>query len=310
MTNDTATPNPGEPSNAPVAGPSTVLQLGAEALREIVEKKATCPFVGTAVATGHLSVRNEAANPLASIEDVRRLGNTGGGDLGDLLVLFASGNHAFMRDPGGRLDQAVPDGLFSLEFPGSEGSHPGHSGILEGDPEQLDSGRLSLPDFERLASRAIGGFVKRSDIGKFIAENLHRDPKSKVFGASVAGLLADDLGQFVASVGPDLLARLRGSNDPNNNPHRELEEKLTKLFGEDNFVGSCGRFGLLFAFLANRPGAREVDGEPALFLEDLRAMFVEKRFPEGWESWRKTRFDWITNSTALMVSAGKAYRAL
>jgi len=283
------------------------IQLDQKALSEIAEKKATCPFIATAVVTGRLPVRNEATNPVASIEDVRRLGNTGGGDLGDLLVLFATGNHAFMRGLTGQLNQKVPDGLFSLDFPGSQGSHPGHSGILEGDPTQLDSGRLSLEDFERLERRAIEGLIRRSDVGKFIAENLHRDPKSKVFGASVARLLADDLGSFVASVGPDLLERLRGSNDVVNGPHRELEEKLTKLLGEDNLVGSCGEYGLMFAFLAHRPGARELDREPALFVEDLRSMFVDKRFPDGWEKWRKTRGDWVTNITALMVSAGKAY---
>jgi hypothetical protein len=284
-----------------------VLQLGPEALSEVVEKKATCPFVGTGVAMGRLPVRNEATNPLASIEDVRRLGNTGGGDLGDLLVLFATGNHAFMRGPDDQLDQKVPDGLFSLEFPGSQGSHPGHSGILEGDPLELDCGRLSLPDFQRLASLAADGLIKRSDVGKFIAENLHRDPKSKVFGASVVELLAHDLGQFVASAGPDLLERLSGSNDKT--LHRELDEKLTRLTGEDNLVGSSGEYGLLFAFLANSPRTKELDGEPALSLEDIESMFVHKRFPEGWESWKKTRTDWVTNSTALMVSAGEAYLA-
>jgi hypothetical protein len=284
-----------------------VIQLDPEALSEIVEKKATCPFIGTAVATGHLPVRNEATNPVASIEDVRRLGNTGGGDLGDLLVLFAAGNHALMRGLTGQLNQKVPDGLFSLEFPGSQGSHPGHSGILEGDPTELDSGRLSLENLGRLERRAINGLIRRSDVGKFIAENLRGDPKSRVFGASVVGLLADDLGSFVTSVGSDLLKRLRGSNDVVNGPHRELEEKLTKLLGQDNLVGSCGEYGLMFAFLVHRPGARELDNEPALFVEDFRSMFVDKRFPDGWERWRKTRADWVTNTTALMVSAGKAY---
>jgi hypothetical protein len=85
------------------------------------------------------------------------LGNSGGGDLGDLLVLFATGNHALLRGDSGKLDKEVPSGLFSLEFPGSQGAHPGHSGILMGDPEALDSGRLSLTDFERLTSRAKGG---------------------------------------------------------------------------------------------------------------------------------------------------------
>jgi hypothetical protein len=62
------------------------LQLGQEAIRKIVQTKATCPFVGAAVATGKLRVRNDAENPLAGIEDVRMLGNSGGGDLGDVLV--------------------------------------------------------------------------------------------------------------------------------------------------------------------------------------------------------------------------------
>ena len=37
----------------------------------------TCPFIGSAVAQGKLLVRNGASNPLASLEDVRKLGNTG-----------------------------------------------------------------------------------------------------------------------------------------------------------------------------------------------------------------------------------------
>ena len=89
-----------------------------------------------------------------------------------------------------------------------------------------------------------------------------------------------------------------------------LEEKLTRSMGEDNLVGSAGEFGLMFAFLANKPGAREVNGEPAVCLEDLRSMFLDKQFPKGWESWRKTRSDWVINTTSLMMSAGKAYLAL
>src|SRR5215471_11098896 len=123
--------------------------LDAKARERIVETKVTCPFLGSVVNQQLLSVRGSSDNPLASIEDVRELGNRGGGDLGDLLVLFAAGNHALMR--GGSestLDVPAPAGLFSLELPGSQGSHPGHSGILQGDTRKLDSGRLSIENVD------------------------------------------------------------------------------------------------------------------------------------------------------------------
>ena len=276
----------------------------------LVQKKATCPFLGAAVATNALPVRNDANNPLASIDDVERLGNSGGGDLGRVLALFASGNHAFMRGPSGKLDAPVPHGLFSLELPGSQGSHPGHSGMLQGNPTQLGSGRLSRADVDRLTSRAVDGRIKRSDVGRFIAENLVRDPNSKVFGNGVVGLLAKDLGEFVSTTGPLLLARLHGSPSERAAAHDHTTEALTKLLGEDNLVGSAGEFGLLFALLANKPGARTVDGEPTIDVDDVKAMFIDKRFPPGWETWKKTSHDWVKNTTGLLVSAGKEYLRL
>jgi hypothetical protein len=287
--------------------PNNLVELSGDEKALLVERKAACPFIGSAVAQGELPVRNEAKDPLASIEDVRRLGNSGGGDLGDLLAFFASGNHRFMRGDSGKLDKSVPNGLFSLEFPGSQGSHPGHSGILQGDPAIPGSGRFSQTDFARLTSLAKDGWIKRSDVGRFIAENLFRDPKSKVFGKETAALLASNLFEFAETTGSVLLSKIFGSDQGS---HRDIEEKLTKLAGEDNLVGSAGEFGLLFAFLVNKPGAKEVDGEPALAVEDIKAMFVEKRLPNGWETWKKSRMDWVKNTTGLLASAAKEYRTL
>ncbi len=287
---------------------STVVELSPEARDALVEKKATCPFLGSAVAEGKLAVRNAAENPLAGIEDVRKLGNSGGGDLGDLLVVFASGNHALMLSGSGKLDKQAPSGFFSLELPGSQGSHAGHSGILQGDPERPGSGRLSEADFARLVTGAKDGLVKRSDVGRFIAQNLFRDAKSKVFGNKVATVLAGDLLDFVQTVGPALMSRFISPGEDAS--HRDLEQKLTKLLGEDNLVGSVGEFGLLFAFLANKPGAQQIDGEPAVAVQDLEAMFLRKRLPAGWETWKKSRKDWVTNTTGLLISAGKEYREL
>lgn len=284
------------------------LELSDDEKALLITKKATCPFIGSAIAESALPVRNTVNAPLASIENVRTLGNTGGGDLGDLLVHFASGNHAKMRDGSGKLNTPVPEGLFSLDFPGSQGSHPGHSGILEGSPELLDSGRLSEADFARLISRTRNGYVKRSDVGCFIAENLYRDPDSKVFMKEAIALLGGDLVELVETTGSHFLNKLNGSGDKVN--HREIDQKLTKLAGENNLVGSAGEFGLLFAFFANKPGAHKIDGEPALSEQDLRAMFVDKRLPDGWETWKKTRKDWAKNTAALVIIAGKEYQTL
>src|SRR5262245_28481603 len=193
----------------------------------MVRTKVTCPFLGSAVHQNLLAARGDANNPLASIEDVRRLGNSGGGNLGDLLAMFASGNHAFMRDDDGRLNKKVPDGLFSLELPGSQGSHPGHSGILQGDPETLDSGRVSEADFLRLASRAKDGFIKRSDVGRFIAENLLKDPKSKVnaFEPNIATLLARDIGALMETFGHALGTKIIGSDEEAAAAHRIRSEE-------------------------------------------------------------------------------------
>jgi hypothetical protein len=95
--------------------PHRIVTLDNREKAAVVEKKITCPFLGGLVAQGDLGVRNEVNDPLASVEDVRALGNSGGGDLGDLLALFAAGNHAFMRGNDGKLNATVPPNLFSLE---------------------------------------------------------------------------------------------------------------------------------------------------------------------------------------------------
>lgn len=290
-----------------MSDPNNVIELSDGEKALVVERKATCPFIGAAVHQGHLPVRNDVNNPLASIEDVRRLGNTGGRRLGEVLALFANGNHASMRGNSGSLDKPVPDGLFSLEFPGSQGSHPGHSGILQGDPEVLDSGRLSEVDFARLTSRAKDGWIKRSDVGRFIAENVLRDPKSKVLDVETATEFARDFLELMRAIA---LAAVGLFDSDDEATHRDIQQKFTKLTGEDNLVGSAGEFGLLFAFLANKPGAKKVDGEPALAVEDLETMFVDKRLPDGWETWEKTQIDWVRNTIRLLESAREEYSRL
>ncbi len=294
------------------AAKTHVANLDPAQLGQVATKKATCPFIGSAVAQGLLPVRNNAEVPLASISDVAALGNSGGGDLGEVLKLFAKGNHSRMPTPGQEQGALTPSGHFSLDFPGSQGSHPGHSGILQGDPTQLNTGRLSQPDLDRLLSRARHGVITQSDLGKYIAENLAADPNAKVFGARVTGLLLGDVASTLVATGPALLESLKtafgGARETTQNTR--LYEALTKTLGEDNLVGSAGEFGLLMAMLANSPRSRMVDGEPAISVEDVRSMFVDHKFPDGWETWPKSRHDWVVASTQLTLEAAKEYLAL
>jgi hypothetical protein len=282
----------------------------------IVVHKATCPFAGTAVATAALQVLDSVARPLAKVADVMALGDRGGGDLGSkVLKVFAIGNHARMR--GGAapvLDTPVPNGTFSLDFPGSKGSHPGHSRILESDPVTLDSGRFDPDRFQALLARADAddGHIRRSQIGAFIAANLVADPDSKVFGSGVSKLLGADIAAFAKTVGPALLERLK--NDVEGTPGGVEEDAmyagLTKLLAEDNLVGSSGEYGLLMAFLAQSPRTITVFDEPAVSVDDVTAMFRDKRFPDGWEQWPKTKHDWVVSTLALMHDAAVEYLRL
>ena len=76
-----------------------------------------------------------------------------------------------------------------------------------------------------------------------------------------------------------------------------------------HLVWSSGEFGLLFAFLINKPGVSEIDGEHALSPEDVRDMFLDMTLPTGWQSWKKRRVDWTVHTTGLLLSGAKEYHA-
>lgn len=269
------------------------VQLGVLERDELVTKKATCPFLGSAIATQRLPVRNEAGNPLASIQDVVMLGNKGGGDLGMVLGFFAKGNHGKMRGPTGELDTPVPSGLFSLDLPGSQGSHAGHSGILQDDPNQLDSGRFSNANFERLVDRS--QFIKRSDIARFIAENITLDPNSE-------SLPLKKWAKEVADLSTLAFKRL-GDRNQDNSMENEIQQSIASIAGGNHLMASAGEFGLLLAFLHNSPRTRHDDNDPAFSITDITAMFKDKKFPEGWEEWEKTSRDWVLHTFKLACGA-------
>ena len=273
----------------------TPLALSPEERRQIADKMTTCPFVGTSVATGQLPVLNSAENPLAELEEIARIGDTGGGDLGrHVLKLFARGNHSRWIVASDDGDALVPNGTFSLIFGGSQGAHPGHSGILLGDPKEPAQGRFNQTEFDRLVGYADqNGRLSIDSIGDFIADNLKRDPESQVLPAwKLIKDTAHLLNEFKDVVlGGDASEKT------------EAIEALTKLLGEDHLAGSAGEWGLLFAFLKNSP--RSDDGDIAL--SDVKEMFVNKQFPDGWDTWEKSTLSWIKATLRLIKDASFAY---
>ncbi|HKE93309.1 MAG TPA: hypothetical protein VKB34_03300 [Povalibacter sp.] len=286
------------------------LPINEAARDDIVTRKVTCPFLGSAVASGVLAVRNSSTQPLASIDDVVKLGNSGkDSDLGSLLKIFCEGNHAFMPGPSGIFDEPVLSGLFSLDLPGSQGSHFGHSGILQGSPRVAGSGRFSETEFNRFMKFAHDDVIRRSDIGKFIADNIARDSAAHAPGVRTAVLLTRDLLALAGQVVDKLKDKVSGRHDAVED--RQLFTRLTKLLGEDNLVGSAGEFGLLAAFLANSPRTRRVGTtlgtEPAYAVADITMMFRDHRLPDGWELWTKKASEWVASTAAIAAAAEKEF---
>jgi len=275
------------------------IELGDTELEDAARRKVTCPFLGPAVRRRQLHIYNSAERPMAAVQEIVDLGDAGGGDLGRrVLQIFAIGNHRRVPGPDGRFDDAAPPGMMSLDLAGSQGAHPGHSGIMLGDPARIDTGRFSRADFERLAKHADpAGRLDEEAVGRFVAENITRDPAARVFPV---GRLAKALLGLADEVGDSLLARLLGRKTEQD--EAELLEKLTKLSGEDNLIGSAGEFGLLFAFFANRTD-RSRDGPGGLEVADLEAMMADLRLPDGWDSWPKRATDWIHATTKIAAVA-------
>ena len=270
------------------------LSLSADQIEQIVEKKATCPFVGPAVREGALSVQNSPDEPLARVSDLKRIGDSGGGNLGELvLTFFANANHGRLPGSDGTFQAVVSEDQFSLDFPGSGGAHPGHSGILMGDPTKTDSGRFSDHSFDRLSALADkNGRLTYEAFGRFVAENVKRDPDATVlskFEVAKAMLGATD------DVIADKFSKVLGlfGRTPNHEDQVKRREAIVSLAQQDNLIGSAGEFGLLFALLANRPeteGEKDLDG---IRLSDVKSMFVDKQLPEGWQNWPKDMSDWL-----------------
>jgi len=276
-------------------------------LADIANRKATCPFIGSIVNQGLLAVGQTADKPLAQVSGVVALGNTGAGStLGYVLKLFATGNHARQLGASGRLDQPVPANWFSLDFPGSQGSHWGHSGILQGNPTQLNTGRWSQADFDRLTAKASGGVLTTKAVGEFIGENIARDPKSRtVTSGGLLSVLLPDSVKLLGSIGTAALNVFRSPASATPQAWRQVTIGITKLLGDDNLIGSAGEFGLLLAFLENSPNSKG-----GFSVAEVTSMFARHQLPAGWNSWKKSALSWVKYTSELTYHARHRYNQI
>jgi hypothetical protein len=90
----------------------------------------------------------------------------------------------------------------------------------------------------------------------------------------------------------------------NRNQGSNICQPFASLAGSNHLLGSAGEFGLLLAFLHNSPRTRhDPKGDPAFSMDDITAMFEDKRLPDGWETWKKTIWNWLRHTAKL---AGRA----
>jgi hypothetical protein len=297
--------------------------------RDMVSKKTTCPFVGTALALKKILLFGTKDTPLARIVgdgSIGAVGDTGGGDLSLGFRVVARGNHH--KSPNGT---EAPDGMFSLDFPNSLGAHPAHSFILMGNPRTANSGRLDENNLGRLtALQADGGHaelaangslvVRRSELGRFISRNVTCDRNSVVNPWTVATLLGKDISEFTDH-GFDAVRSVLDDGSADSSQITQLIDDLVRIAVQNSLVASVGEFGLLTMFLAPSPNTVTMDdGEPALAVDDITGMFAGKKdpqtgkydpltrtFPPGWGTTPRTNVDFLRHSVFVLRSAALSY---
>ncbi len=311
------------------AAARTPLTLNDDERREMVSKKTTCPFVGTALALKKLLTFGTKQSPFARIVgdgSIGAVGDTGGGDLSLGFRVVARGNHH--KAPDGT---EAPDGMFSLDFPTTQGAHAAHSFILMGNPHAKNSGRLDASNLDRLIlEKGSGGHaevaangalvVRRSELGKFVAQNVACDPNAVVDGWTLVSLLGRDLVDFTDHGFSATKDVLEGGSSSSSQITQLLQD-LVHIATQNNLVGSVGEFGLLTMFLAPSPNTVIMDdGEPALAVDDITMLFAGKQdpatgkydpltrnFPPGWGTSPRTNLDFLQHSVHILHTAALAH---
>jgi hypothetical protein len=152
-----------ETGAAPPARPEPSSVVRAD--EQMMKGKTICPFLRTALKAGVLDFDGRTA-PQDTLEELLGGGLNG---LGRVAKFFAQRNHTSPSTPPGCYDP--------LNLVGSRGAHPGDSQILSArgfDPQRFaEFIAHAQPGPE-------GAYMTERELGAAIAENLRRDPNSRV----------------------------------------------------------------------------------------------------------------------------------
>jgi hypothetical protein len=155
-----------------------------------------------------------------------------------------------------------------------------------------------MQDFERLRALADdAGMLSIAAVGAFIADNAHRDERTRSDRSNALPML----GRILGNVAEPLLERFRGRAFAHQDHVRFLQDFTSAISGDD-VVRSAGEFGLLFALLAKAPDA--VHGK--IKMSDVEAMMVRSELPAGWRDWPKSLGDWVESTGEIAFAAWRA----
>lgn len=284
------------------------LNLTDEQLLTMVKQKTVCPFMGAGVVSRQLPVFGSLEAPFTLATSVRDLANTGGpaSDFGDMLYMIALVNLP------GPLNPPPPSwvlGYTPLALAGSIAAHAGHSGILSGPSEQPNAGRFSQAAWDRLLLRVKDGYITRTNLARWCAENNLLDPNAKPIGLQ---RLLKDLSYFLNNIVGSIFSTIERKK--NGSKLLTAEELIPIRAGvlaglASNLFNSAAEMAFLATALHHSPKTRQAKGgvEFAVHIDDLTSLFIQRRLPNGFTTWLKTKVDFNTHIGPCVKEAAQHY---
>jgi hypothetical protein len=200
-------------------------------------------------------------------------------------------------------------GYSPLDLAGSVAAHAGHSGILSADSDVPNAGRFSQAAWDRLLLRAENGFITRTNLAKWSAENNLIDPKAKAVGLT---RLFKDIAYFLKTLGGAIFSAYEqhkaGSKLLTAAELNPLRAGVMASLAS-NLFNSAAEMAFLATLLHHSPKSRPASGsvEFAVSVADLTDLFIHRRLPAGFTTWPKNKADFFAHVGPCIKTAAQKY---